>query len=296
VTARALVLGGGGITGAAWETGIIAGLAGHGLDLAAADVIIGTSAGAVVGAVLESGVGPEQLYERQLGPPSGELVQRLGVQALAKWVWILLTARDVTEIRRRLGRIALAARTVSEADRRQVIEGRLNGKDWPARPLKITAVDAHTGELVIFDAAGEACLIDAVAASTATPGVQPPVTIGGHRFIDGGVGSPANACLAAGYDRVVIVAPEARGTAKIPRPGQEAAALAAAGSQVVVIAPDRNSVRARGRNPYALARRPLAARAGRAQAAGRQPGYAPSGTPAKVARRIAGSGSDTAAV
>jgi len=95
VTARALVLGGGGITGAAWETGIIAGLAGDGLDLAAADVIIGTSAGAVVGAGLESGVGPEQLYERQLGPPSGELVQRLGVRALAKWVWILLTARDV---------------------------------------------------------------------------------------------------------------------------------------------------------------------------------------------------------
>lgn len=194
-------------------------------------------------------------------------MQRLGARALATWAWILVTARDVAEIRRRLGRVALAARTVSEAGRRQVIEGRLDGRGWPPRPLKITAVDARTGELVVFDSASEASLIDAVAASTATPGVQPPVKIGGRRFIDGGVGSPANASLAAGYDRVVIVAPQARGTAKIPGPGQEAAALAAAGAQVVVIAPDRDSARAMGRNRYALARRPLAARAGRAQAA-----------------------------
>ena len=54
---RALVLGGGGVTGIAWETGLIAGLAGLGIDLAAADVIIGTSAGSVVGTDIACGAG-----------------------------------------------------------------------------------------------------------------------------------------------------------------------------------------------------------------------------------------------
>ena len=71
----------------------------------------------------------------------------------------------------------------------------------------MTAVDARTGQFVVFDAAGEAGLVDAVGASCAVPGVWPPVTIGNRRFVDGGVRSVANADLAAGYQRVVIVAP-----------------------------------------------------------------------------------------
>ena len=68
---RALVLGGGGVTGIAWEIGVIAGLAGLGIDLAAADVIIGTSAGSLVGADLTSWQGLEALYQAQLAPPAG---------------------------------------------------------------------------------------------------------------------------------------------------------------------------------------------------------------------------------
>src|SRR3974390_2454424 len=72
---RALVLGGGGITGIAWETGVIAGL---GIDLAAADVIIGTSAGSVVGTDIASGQELEALYQAQLAPPAPEPAARIG--------------------------------------------------------------------------------------------------------------------------------------------------------------------------------------------------------------------------
>ena len=70
---RALVLGGGGITGIAWETGLIAGLAALDIDLAAADVIIGTSAGSVVGTDIASGQGPRRGTARQPAAARGHL-------------------------------------------------------------------------------------------------------------------------------------------------------------------------------------------------------------------------------
>ena len=264
---RALVLGGGGVTGIAWELGLIAGLAAEGIDLAAADMIIGTSAGSVVGADIASGQDPEELYFRQLEPPAGEIAARLGVGLLARWAWIFLTTPDPVRTRRRIGKLALAARTVPEAERRKVFETRLTKHDWPAQPLKVTAIDAVTGEFVVFDAAGEASLLDAVGASCAVPGVWPPVTIGGRKFIDGGMRSSANADLAAGYQRVVIIAPLPRGTKRMPGPYQQAKALVAGGAQVVVVSPDKAATAAIGRNVLDPARRAPAARAGRTQAA-----------------------------
>ena len=72
---RGLVLGGGGVVGIAWETGVLLGLADEGVDVLAADLVVGTSAGATVGAQATSGVALEELFERQLGPPerSGEI-------------------------------------------------------------------------------------------------------------------------------------------------------------------------------------------------------------------------------
>jgi NTE family protein len=55
MTTHALVLGGGGEAGVAWEIGLLAGLAQRGVDLRDADVVIGTSAGAIVGTLLLSG-------------------------------------------------------------------------------------------------------------------------------------------------------------------------------------------------------------------------------------------------
>jgi NTE family protein len=263
---RALVLGGGGVTGVAWEIGMLAGLAEHGMDLAAADLIVGTSAGSLVGAAVAAGEDPEELYSGQLEPPDGQPSARLGPMDLARFLAIMLGTRDPVQARVKMGRLALRARTESEAARRAVFERRLAGRAWPSR-LQITAVDAESGEFTVFDAAGPATLLDAVGASCAVPGVWPPVTIGSRRYIDGGMRSAANADLAAGYERVVIVAPVTQGLGHMTSPSRQAAKLAAGGAQVILVSPDKAALQAIGRNVLDPKRRAPAARAGRAQAA-----------------------------
>ncbi len=112
---RALVLGGGGVTGIAWETGLIAGLAELGIDLAAADVVIGTSAGSVVGADIASGQELEALYRAQLAPPAPEPAARMGWGVIGRLLWVMSTSRDPMRARARIGHWALAARTMPEA-------------------------------------------------------------------------------------------------------------------------------------------------------------------------------------
>src|ERR1700744_1531192 len=90
---RALVLGGGGVTGIAWETGLIAGLAGLGIDLAAADVIIGTSAGSLVGTDIACGQDLEALYQAQLAPPAPEPAARIGWDFIGRLLWGGATSR-----------------------------------------------------------------------------------------------------------------------------------------------------------------------------------------------------------
>src|ERR1700677_148088 len=67
-TGSTLVLGGGGVAGIAWITGLLAGLADAGHDVTGVDLIVGTSAGSTVGAQLGSGVSLEELYARQTEP------------------------------------------------------------------------------------------------------------------------------------------------------------------------------------------------------------------------------------
>ncbi|MEU9376354.1 patatin-like phospholipase family protein [Streptomyces sp. NPDC048255] len=264
----ALVLGGGGLTGIGWECGILYGLARAGVDLAAADLVVGTSAGSVVGAQLTSGLlTPQELYERQLGDAAGESAARLGAGLLARYALAMVRSRDPKAYRQRVGAMALAARTAEEAERRLVLEARLVSHQWPERRLVVTAVDAHTGEPADFDRESGAGLVDAVSASCAVPGVWPPVTVGGRRFIDGGVRSATNADLAAGYARVVILAPLALGSGLVPSPAAQAARLRQAGARVLVITPSAAARKAFGRNVLDPARRDPAARAGLAQAA-----------------------------
>ncbi|MGW4164801.1 patatin-like phospholipase family protein [Streptomyces sp. NPDC004788] len=266
----ALVLGAGGVTGGGWEIGVLQGLAEAGTDLTTADLIVGSSAGAVVGAQLASGKLPlDGLYESQLGDPLGELSARLGFGQIVKYALAVLRSRTPEEYGRRLGRLAGAATTVAPAVRRQVIAGRLGpATAWPERRLVIAAVDADSGELATFEGTDAGVsLVDAVTASCAIPGVWPVAELAGHRYIDGGLHSTANAHLAAGYERVVVVAPNGAGSKVIVSPGAQGAALAAAGARVEVITPDAESKRAFGRNPLDPTRRAPAARAGRAQAA-----------------------------
>ncbi|MFF6777384.1 patatin-like phospholipase family protein [Streptomyces sp. NPDC012637] len=265
----ALVLGSGGLTGAGWTVGVLWGLAEGGADLTEADLVVGSSAGAVVGAQLASGAFPlGALYESQSAPPDGELTARLGLGLILRYAVAVLGSRTPEEYGRKLGRLAGAARTVGPGVRREVVARRLgDAVEWPGRRLLVTAVDAGSGELTAFDKDAGVPLVDAVTASCAIPGVWPVVELAGRRWIDGGLHSTANAHLAAGYERVVVIAPSATGNKVLHSPARQGSALAAAGARVEVITPDAASRKAFGRNPLDPSRRGPAARAGRAQAA-----------------------------
>ncbi|MEV6651766.1 patatin-like phospholipase family protein [Streptomyces sp. NPDC051219] len=264
----ALVLGGGGLTGIGWECGILHGLTEAGVDLSTAELVVGTSAGSVVGAQLTSGLlTTRELYERQLADATGESLARLGTGLMARYAWGVLRSRDAEGYGARMGTMALAARTPQEAERRAVIATRLVSHDWPDRRLVVTAVDALTGEFKAFDRDSGVGLVDAVSASCAVPGVYPPVTIGGRRWIDGGMRSSANADLAAGYGRVVILAPITAGGGPIASARAQAARLSAGGARVLLLTPDRAARSAFGRNVLDPARRAPAAHAGLVQAA-----------------------------
>ncbi|KUN04660.1 patatin [Streptomyces yokosukanensis] len=268
---EALVLGGGGVGGIAWMTGLLAGLADAGQDVSGADLLVGTSAGATVAAQLGSGLGLEELYARQVDPAlqSAEIMAEMDLEKFAAEIGAALgSAASVPQLRREVGRVALGSRTVSEEARRAVIESRLPAHGWPERALKVVAVDAGSGEPVVFERASGVPLVDAVAASCAVPGVWPPVTIGDRRYVDGGVRSIANVDLAAGADRVLVIVPLGitepfASEQPLERAVEE---LRAQGAEVVLIAPDEASATAIGDNPLNPATRAPSAEAGRAQA------------------------------
>lgn len=267
----ALVLGGGGVAGIAWITGLLAGLADAGRDVSGARTLVGTSAGATVAAQLGSGLPLRELYARQTEPElqSAEIMADVDLANFGAGIAeVLQGAASAPEMRRAVGAYALGAHTVPEAERRRVIEARLPSHDWPAsRTVRIVAVDARTGQPRVFDGSCGVGLVDAVAASCAVPGIWPPVTIDGHRFVDGGVRSAANADYATGSSRVLVVVPMGA-TELFPseRPLEQAVAvLRAAGAEVAVVGPDEASVTAMGTNPLDPATRRPAAEAGRAQ-------------------------------
>ncbi|HWD02164.1 MAG TPA: patatin-like phospholipase family protein [Amycolatopsis sp.] len=266
----ALVLGGGGVAGIAWITGLLAGLADVGRDVTEADLIVGTSAGSTVAAQIGSGLSLDELYARQTDPArqAAEIPADLDVESYsAEFASILARGGTAAQVRRAVGAFALKAGTVPEERRRTVIESRLPSHQWPSRALAIIAVDADTGEPRVFRNDSGVSLVDAVAASCAVPGIWPAATISGHRYIDGGVRSIANADYATGHDRILVVLPLPEGElfpAETPFP-DVFTSLRAAGAAVTVVAPDDASLTAIGTNPLDPATRGPAAEAGRAQ-------------------------------
>jgi NTE family protein len=271
---NALVLAGGGVAGIAWELGVLRGIADEDPQLPArliaADLIIGTSAGSSVGAQITSGTPLADLYDAQLRMETAEIEVDVDFEDLLRRYAAAIggpddadEAPDPIEMRRRLGALALATPTIAEPVRLAAIAARLPRPQWPERPLLIPAVDAVTGETVVFNRESGVDLVDAVAASCAVPGVWPPVTIGERRFIDGGVRSGTNADLAAGADRILVVEPA---PADVPQPlgnlDDEIEALRP--GEAYVIWADQASVDAFGTNPLSPATRGPAARAGRA--------------------------------
>lgn len=263
VTTRALVLGGGGLAGIAWETGVLAGLAAAGVDVTGADFVLGTSAGSVVATLLATGVPLNDQLARQIDPE--RQVQELAPVGTAHLALldelVNQDTADPAEKRREQGKLALQAETVPEATRREVIAARLPVHEWPrTRPLAVVAVEAVTGEPVVFDRESGVELVDAVAASCAVPGVWPPVTIGGLRYVDGGVRSLNNIDLATGCDRVLVLA-------VFPDPATEAQVrhLTDRGAQVELITPDEHATEVIMTDPLAPTVRTPAAKAGLAQ-------------------------------
>jgi NTE family protein len=271
---NALVLAGGGVAGIAWELGVLRGIADEDPELAArliaADLVLGTSAGSSVAAQITSGTPLADLYDAQLRAETAEIEVDVDFEDMLRRYAAAIggpddadEAPDPIEMRRRLGALALATPTIAEPVRRAAIAARLPRPQWPERTLLIPAVDAVTGETVVFNRESGVDLVDAVAASCAVPGVWPPVTIGERRFIDGGVRSGTNADLAVGADRILVVEPA---PADAPQPlgnlDDEIEALWP--GEVYVIWADQASVDAFGTNPLSPATRGPAARAGRA--------------------------------
>lgn len=275
MTTRALVLGGGGPVGIGWEAGMLRGLADRGIHLAKADLIVGTSAGSVVGTQLALGVSPTEIYDKQLdrvdnaAPSSGGTLDMEALVEIGKlWIGGAEVTRDV---RAKIGALAVKAQTGDEKSWTESIKRSLGSTNWPGKRLVITGVDVENGEFVTWDASADAPLPLAIAASCAVPGILPPVTIDGRRFMDGGLRSVSNADLAEGYDRIVVLAPS--GSAETPydhytrrQLDSEVESLRARGSQVEVAMPDAEAVAAYGPNRMDPAALRPAAEAGFRQA------------------------------
>lgn len=267
---RALVLAGGGVAGIGWETGVLCGIADQSPATAAvlldSQVWVGTSAGATVSAQLGSGMSLEELFARQVADESAELAPGVPVERITELFLAAMIERDCSAAQRlqRVGSVALAAPTVPVRARRRVIEARLPSHRWPARCLRITAVDIDTGELAVFDRDCGVELVDAVAASCAVPGVWPVVQIAGRRYMDGGTRSAVNLDVAGDVDTAVVLVPSGPGSPSAFGVGADAEIAAFAGRTFAVFA-DTASLRAFGANPLDPACRVPSARAGREQ-------------------------------
>jgi NTE family protein len=271
-----LVLGAGGITGIAWLAGAVRALEEHtGWEASSADILAGTSAGAVVATVLAAGHDPCDLLVY------GEQPDTLKA-AIAR----ALRGRDPEPrtlplpVSLRLGISGLlnpGARRLSGFLPTGVVSGdEIRGltheaasRGWPkGRELWLNASDAASGRHVTFGRRGTPAvpLADAVVASCAVPSYYRPVSIGGRRYVDGGVRSLTNADLLAdeGCDIVIVMSPFSstqRGplldTALfgVPRratamqTARELARLREAGSQAVCIQPSSADIKAMGLNP-----------------------------------------------
>ena len=274
---RALVLHGGGSAGNAWEIGVIAGLFDAGLDVTKADLIVGTSAGSTAAAQVTSAT-PTELFAAILAParqqPTGPVGSNGGRRPigpvpdhLERTSKIIAAAKDAADMRRRMGAAALELDAASDGSAqtswRATVAARLPSERWPEQTILVTAVDARTGEPVVFDRHSGVDLVDAIAASTSSGA---PYRIGDNRYIDGGYRRNENADLAAGYQRVLVLSPFGGRSRHPLQWGMQLATqveeLRAVGSRVETIFPDKDAQDAFGDNMMDPSTRPPAARAG----------------------------------
>ncbi len=294
-----LVLGAGGVLGGSWLVGGLHALAEEtGWDPGSADYIVGTSAGSMVAAFVASGVPPWFMLAHSTGEVdtgiadgpgpgekeitrSGGAVYRLhrGMPALGPGSWRLAVASLARPYRYSPTAVLagwLPQGVVSSEPLKETVR-RIAPDDWAPHPnLWIMACDYETGRRVPFGREGSppASLSDAVAASCAIPGFYKPVSIGGRRYVDGGVHSMSNLDVLAdrGLDLVICLnptsslhAPSSRTVgeraasvlrqASGRRLGREAKRLRAAGTEVVLVQPTVQDLDAMGTNLMSRRRR-----------------------------------------
>jgi NTE family protein len=246
---KALILGGGGSVGTAWQTGLIAGWNRQGIVLTDADQISGTSAGAAVGVQVALGHDLDAQLERyqrarERAAAGGETAVMYFDPAQQQRVSELFEAghrsgRTDRAVRERICAAAIAAQAEPEEDFLRTFKY-LKGQAWPANYV-CTTVNVDTAEFEPLTAATGGELNRGVAAAIAVPGAYPPVTVGAHRYIDGGCLSPTFLDLGAGFDRVLFVQ-----MTEVPAGEEEK--VRASGAELLVVEPDEDSVASFGGN------------------------------------------------
>jgi NTE family protein len=205
---RALVLAAGASVGGFWQAGVVEGLRRAGTDLGTADLVVGTSAGAMTAAMIALDADLPAFIDAVAAGRRDEALPPVEPDPATR-VYGLLADPSVPadERRRRTGRIARTADTSATRHRADTVFGMLTGRAWPDRTLLVPTVDTETGERAVWRRGGAATLEQAVRASCAWPGLFSAVEIGGHHYMGGMTYSAAHADLAAGCDRVVVMAP-----------------------------------------------------------------------------------------
>lgn len=283
---RALVLAGAGAAGNAWQLGLVAGLAEHGVDLNRAELVIGTSAGSTAAAMITSGTRPAELYaatqvEQRSQPPQSDrpaptdhraaAPQRPPMSAAEYMTWsdeLIATSTDAADWRRRISAAILeldAADDVISRRWHDTVAARLPRQEWPLQRLLITAVEARTAQPVVFDRGSGIQLADAVAASTSN-GTVGSYHLGDARYINGAYRRSSNADLAAGCGRVLVLDPFG-GRSRTPAQwgmdlATQVAELRAAGSAVECVFPDAGAGQVFNANAADPSTRPQASRGG----------------------------------
>jgi NTE family protein len=239
-----IALGGGGPVGVAWEVGVLAGLGeAASFQPNQARVIVGTSAGAIVGVLVRQGRAPEDLVAWLDGPGLAGPLPEPDMQALGAF-FELMAAEDMPteEVLRKVAELALSARTQPVEPFIATIGQGLGAGDWPPGDLRITAIDCDSCQLRVWTAADGVGLERALTSSIAVPTIIGPVPINGHRYMDGGIRSPSSVDVLAGTGvrQAIFIGPIA-GSAATPRLDalldRERAVLAAEGIPLLAIVP-----------------------------------------------------------
>jgi NTE family protein len=281
-TARtALVLGAGGTVGIAYHAGVLMALADAGIDPAAADLVVGTSAGSVAGAILRSDHDIEDVWtmatENRHMFLDDEQAFRPDVIFRQGWRTPIGLARRVLGAGYVLNRSVLrwpplqpplALRRIYRGGLASVTEQRgelamWTGEEWPEDPLWLCTVDIVTGRRLVLGQPGRPRppLPDAVRAASAVPGLYPPVRVGRRMLVDGGVHSSTNldVAVSTGAELIIVAAPLAYDHDDPPpchlkaariwfdrALERELAAAEEAGARVLVLRPDAAEARAQG--------------------------------------------------